>query len=103
MKSNNKADPTLLAAAITLAIIFALAATIGVPRAHAQQSPQQTFRDASGRTIGTATQNGNQTTFRDSRGATTGTATTDRSGNTVYRDPSGRTTGTSSSPFNGRR
>jgi fumarate reductase subunit D len=42
--------------------------------AHADQ--QQVFRDASGRTIGTATRNGNQTTFRDASGRTTGTVTT---------------------------
>jgi hypothetical protein len=63
----------------------------------AQQSPQQTLRDSSGRTIGTATTSGNQTTFRDSSGHTTGTATTN--GNqTTFRDSSGYTTGTLSSP-----
>jgi hypothetical protein len=62
--------------------------------AHAQN--MQTFRDSSGRTIGTATKSGNTTVFRDSSGRTTGTATTDKSGTTVFRDSSGRTTGTSS-------
>jgi YD repeat-containing protein len=63
----------------------------------AQQSPQQTFRDSSGRTIGTATTSGNQTTFRDSSGHTIGTATTN--GNqTTFRDSSGHTTGTLASP-----
>jgi hypothetical protein len=47
---------------------------------------QQTFRDASGRSIGTATSSGNQTTFRDANGRTTGTAATDSSGTTVFRD-----------------
>jgi hypothetical protein len=56
----------------------------------------QTFRDSSGRTIGTATKSGNTTVFRDSSGRTTGTATTDKSGTTVFRDSSGRTTGTTS-------
>lgn len=67
--------------------------------AQAQQSPQQTLRDASGRTIGTATQSGNQATFRDSRGNTTGTATTDSAGNTVYRDNRGNTTGALTAPL----
>ena len=62
--------------------------------AHAQN--MQTFRDSSGRTIGTATKSGNTTVFRDSSGRTTGTAATDKSGTTVFRDSSGRTTGTTS-------
>jgi hypothetical protein len=61
--------------------------------AHAQQ---QTFRDSSGRTIGTATKSGNTTIFRDSQGRTTGTSTTDSQGNTIFRDSQGRTTGTTS-------
>jgi hypothetical protein len=52
-----------------------------------------TYRDASGKTTGTATVSGNTTTFRDSSGRTTGTAS--RSGDTItFRDASGRTTGT---------
>ena len=35
-----------------------------------------------------------QTTFRDASGRTTGTATTDRNGQKTFRDGSGRTTGT---------
>jgi len=62
--------------------------------AHAQN--MQTFRDSSGRTIGTATKSGNTTVFRDARGRTTGTATTDSGGTTILRDSSGRTTGTTS-------
>jgi hypothetical protein len=62
--------------------------------AHAQN--MQTFRDSSGRTIGTATKSGNTTIFRDSSGRTTGTATTDSQGATIFRDSSGRTTGTTS-------
>jgi hypothetical protein len=61
--------------------------------------PQEVFRDASGRTIGTATRSGNQTTFRDAGGRTTGTATTDSQGTTVFRDDRGRTTGTTTAPF----
>jgi hypothetical protein len=56
----------------------------------------QTFRDSSGRTIGTATKSGNTTIFRDARGRTTRTATTDNGGTTIFRDSSGRTTGTKS-------
>ena len=62
--------------------------------AHAQN--MQTFRDSSGRTVGTATKSGNTTIFRDERGRTTGTATTDSRGTTIFRDSQGRTTGTRS-------
>jgi YD repeat-containing protein len=78
-------------------IILGLAVilTAGLP-AQAQQS---TFRDASGRTIGTVTTDSNGTkTFRDGSGRTTGTATTDSNGTTTFRDASGRTTGTASGP-----
>jgi hypothetical protein len=40
----------------------------------------------------------NQTTFRDASGRTTGTATRDSNGTTTFRDASGRTTGTASGP-----
>jgi uncharacterized protein RhaS with RHS repeats len=61
-----------------------LAATV----AKAEQS-STTFRDASGRTIGTATTDANGTkTFRDSTGRTTGTATIDANGVTTFRDAS---------------
>jgi hypothetical protein len=83
----------------SLGLLVALASCQAPLRsAEAQQSPQQTFRDASGRTIGTATQSGNQTIYRDDRGRTTGTATVDRQGNTTYRDSRGSTTGTLSAP-----
>jgi hypothetical protein len=74
-----------------LALVFAIAM---VTPAAAQQS---TFRDDRGRTIGTATINGNTTTFRDDRGRTTGTATTDSQGTTTFRNDRGQTTGTGSS------
>jgi hypothetical protein len=77
-------------------IVFAV--LVSCQSASAQQSPQQTFRDASGRTIGTATTSGNQTIYRDDRGRTTGSATGDSAGNTVFRDNRGRTTGTLSAP-----
>jgi YD repeat-containing protein len=71
--------------------IAALSLVTGI--AHAQQ---QTFRDAQGRTVGTATKSGNTTIFRDSQGRTTGTATIDSQGTTIFRDSQGRTTGTTS-------
>ena len=60
-----------------LAMFSLLVALAAVP-ALAQQSPQSTFRDAGGRT--------------------TGTATTDSQGTTVFRDAGGRTTGTATAP-----
>ena len=92
----NKAFAWLMFVVMVLlcGIIFTGAALIHYANA-GERSPQETFRDASGRTIGTATRSGNQTIFRDSRGATTGSATMDSTGNTVFRDASGRTTGTS--------
>lgn len=85
---------------LSLVLFTAALASCQVPLrpASAQQSPQQTFRDASGRTIGTATTSGNQTIYRDSRGNTTGSATVDSAGNTVYRDNRGSTTGTLTAP-----
>jgi hypothetical protein len=62
--------------------------------AHAQN--MQTFRDAQGRTVGTATKSNNVTIFRDAQGRTTGTATTNSQGTTIFRDSQGRTTGTTS-------
>ena len=79
---------------VYIASLLLLAAT----PVFAQQSPQQTFRDSHGNTIGTATRSGNQTIFRDNRGNTTGSSTTDSRGNTTFRDASGRTTGSSTSP-----
>jgi len=49
------------------------------------------FRDRTGRTAGTAVVQGRQTVFRDAAGRTVWTATTSGSGNTVtYRDAAGR-------------
>ena len=47
-----------------IAVLFLATGT-----AHAQN--MQTFRDSSGRTVGTATKSGNTTIFRDERGRTT--------------------------------
>jgi YD repeat-containing protein len=52
---------------------------------------QITLRNASGRTVGTASMAGSRTkTFRDSSGRTTGAAST-QGGQTVFRDAEGRT------------
>jgi hypothetical protein len=79
----------------TRALITGVAALL-LATGTAQSQSMQTFRDSSGRTIGTASKSGNTTVFRDSRGRTTGTATTDSQGTTIFRDSSGRTTGTTS-------
>jgi hypothetical protein len=56
---------------------------------------QTTFRDAGGRTTGTATTDSQgTTTYRDSGGRTTGTAARSSNGTTTFRDAGGRTTGT---------
>ena len=69
-----------------------LSMIMGLGMAQAQQT---TFRDASGRTTGTASTDSNGTkTFRDASGRTTGTATTNSNGTITFRDASGRTTGT---------
>jgi YD repeat-containing protein len=61
--------------------------------AEAKPGKQTTLRDASGRTLGTASTAGIRTTFRDQAGRTTGVASIE--GNrTVFRDASGRTIGT---------
>jgi hypothetical protein len=75
---------------VALLVIGLLALVLFGSLASAQQ---QTFRDPSGRNVGTSTQSGNQTTFRDSSGRSTGTATTDSAGNTVFRDARGNVTG----------
>jgi YD repeat-containing protein len=75
-----------IAAAIILASLFVLL----MPHAGAE-----TFRDASGRLLGTSNRDSNgTTTFRDASGRQTGTATTNSNGTTTFRDASGRMTGT---------
>ena len=54
---------------------------------------QEVFRDAQGRTIGTASKSNGTTIYRDAQGRTTGTAT-NSNGTIIYRDSQGRTTGT---------
>ena len=54
---------------------------------------QQTYRNASGKTVGTARQVGGTTYYRDASGKTTGSART-VGGTTYYKDSSGRTTTT---------
>ena len=54
----------------------------------AAQAQQTSFRDAGGRTVGTATRDSQGTTvFRDATGRTTRTATLDGSGTTTFRTP----------------
>jgi hypothetical protein len=79
-----------------------------VAPAVAAAEPQTTFRDAQGKTVGTAASEGSGTVkFRDSQGRTAGTATTDSSGQTRYYDAQGRSIGTSTgavrAPFPERR
>jgi YD repeat-containing protein len=70
-----------------------LATLIFSSTASAQQT---TFRDGSGRLIGTSSTDSNGTrTVRDASGRTTETSTTNSNGTTTYRDGSGRTIGTS--------
>jgi YD repeat-containing protein len=85
----------LLFVAVTIPALMAATA--------AMAGEQTTLRDASGRTIGTATTDSQgTTTFRDADGRTTGTAS--RSGQTTtFRDAGGRTTGTTSIPTTGTR
>jgi hypothetical protein len=74
----------------TLIILVALCTA-----ASAQQSPQTTFRDSSGRTTGTAfTDSQGTTTYRDAGGRTIGTGSRDSQGTRTFRDSGGRTTGT---------
>jgi hypothetical protein len=75
----------------------AIVMTITFLAVDANAQGQTTFRDAGGRTIGTATRDSSgTTTFRDAGGRTTGTATRDSQGTTTFRDAGGRTTGTAS-------
>ena len=77
----------LAAAAVLIAALFLLVMSY---HAHGQ-----TFRDASGRQIGTATRDSNgQTTYRDGSGRMTGTSSTNSNGTTTFRDGAGRMTGT---------
>jgi YD repeat-containing protein len=60
---------------------------------------QTVVRDSQGRTVGTATPQGDETVkFRDAQGRTIGSATTDPSGQTRYYDAQGRSLGTSTGP-----
>ena len=57
-------------------------------------SGRSDFKDASGRSTGSASRTGNTITFRDASGRTTGTATI-VGGRATFRDASGRTVGSS--------
>jgi hypothetical protein len=79
---------TITIAALTLVMITAALA-----------QNQTTFRDASGRTVGTATTDSNgTTTFRNGQGQTTGTATRENNGTTTFRNNLGQQTGTATAP-----
>ena len=78
---------------LTIAIIIMLATWPSLAQ------NQTTFRDAGGRTVGTATTDSQgTTTFLDAGGRTTGTAIRDSQGTTTFRDAGGRTTGTTTAP-----
>jgi hypothetical protein len=65
----------------------------------AQAGEQTTFRDAQGRTTGTATPDGSGGfTFRDAQGKTIGRSSTDSSGTTRYYSPGGSSLGSSTGP-----
>jgi hypothetical protein len=68
----------LIKTAVLIGGLFLLVMLTGYARAEStvqRDQPTTTFRDSSGRTLGTATTNSSgQTTFRNSRGQTTGTA-----------------------------
>lgn len=80
---------------MTVAFLAGLVSCQMPLRSEAQQSQQSIFRDAQGRTIGTATQSNGTTIFRNSRGVTTGTSSVSN-GTTIYRDAQGRVQGTKS-------
>lgn len=80
--------PAVLVSLIAAFLLFLLIGGL----VYAQQT---VIRDASGRTVGTATtDSGGQTVFRDASGRTTGTANTPPGSDTVLRDAGGRTIGT---------
>jgi hypothetical protein len=88
-------------------IIIAIIILVG-SYAASRAEPQTTFRDASGRTTGTAaTDSQGTTTFRDASGRTTGTASFSNQGSaggtTTFRDAGSRTTGTASTPWQQRK
>jgi hypothetical protein len=84
----------LLRLALCVAIIMLLSSIRPL-----RGEPQTTFRDAQGRTTGTASPEGSGTVrFRDSSGKTIGTSSTDSSGTTRYYDAQGKSLGTSTGP-----
>jgi hypothetical protein len=68
----------MITAAVVCGILILLVLASSFARAEStvqRDQPTTTFRDSSGRTVGTATTNSSgQTTFRNSQGQTTGTA-----------------------------
>lgn len=97
-------DLLWIVAAMCASIAIIFIALMLTSRAEAGEPDQQVIRDASGRTIGTASTDSNgTTTFRDAGGRTSGTASRDGQGTTTFRDAGGRTTGTTTAPFGGTR
>jgi hypothetical protein len=85
---DNSRRLSVICAAVVIATVILVALFAGC--AHAQ-----TFRDASGRMIGTATRDSNgTTTFRDGTGRMTGTANTNSNGTTTFYNWKGQQTGT---------
>jgi hypothetical protein len=78
--------------AALIAAIALIAISLSTRYAGAQQS---VYRDAQGRTIGTATTTSGTTVYRDERGRTTGSSNV-INGMTIYRDTQGRVQGTKS-------
>ena len=70
---------------VTAAVIAALA--------YFCYNASTTYRDAHGKTVGTASEAGNKTTYRNATGKVAGTATESGNG-TTYRDATGKTVGT---------
>jgi hypothetical protein len=91
---------TAIAAALMMAYANVAELPAWLPGAQWLSVEEQTrFRDAQGRTIGTATPEGSGTIrFRDAQGRSIGSSSTDSGGTTRYYDPSGRSLGTSTGP-----
>ena len=96
MKTNEKADRALVTAAIVLAVLVALVATIGAPHA-GERDGSLTYYDARGNRTGSSTTIGNTTNFYDARGNRTESSTT--TGNqTKFYSPTGSVIGTTVGP-----
>jgi hypothetical protein len=86
---------TLETAALVLLTAIVVIMLVLVGHVHAEPLTTRTFRDSSGREVGSATTRGNTTTFQDNMGRETGRATT-RGNTTIFYDSLGRETGRAS-------